>query len=111
MQLDGSESSPERVAQFLQTWLFFGMLHEILLISGRDVDLSLFIRYQGMDPVINTAPLRQQFGDMIDRGADRATAAHKELEMQKVFQAVENFCGRHMDTVSPTRWRITDVLS
>ncbi|KAI5837099.1 hypothetical protein DFP73DRAFT_326606 [Morchella snyderi] len=110
VRLDGSESSPERIAQFLQAWLFFGMLHEILLISGRDVDLNLFIRYQGMDPVITTAPLRQEFGDMIDRGADRATVAHKELEMKNVFRKVWTFFLTYLDTCSPTRWRITDVL-
>ncbi|KAI5839389.1 hypothetical protein DFP73DRAFT_634592 [Morchella snyderi] len=110
VRLDGTETPPERVARFLQTWLFFGMLHDILLISGVDVDLKIFIQYHGIDPFITTAPLRQLLADMLGRGEDRTRAAYKEFEMSKVFSAVQGFFHGFMDSVPPTQWRIRDVL-
>lgn len=98
------------IAAFLQAWLFFGMLHEVLLVSGVDVDLKTFVLDRGGEGVITTAPLRQHLADMIDRGRNRDTRARKEREMVEVFRQVDVVFRRFMDGVSPAVWRISTVL-
>jgi ankyrin repeat protein len=54
---DSVEKSPEEHASVLQAWLFFGMLTEVLGISGVEVKAEDFIREKGGRLLITTARL------------------------------------------------------
>ncbi|KAI5849911.1 hypothetical protein BZA05DRAFT_430663 [Tricharina praecox] len=107
-----SSSAAEKVA-FLQAWLFFGMLHEAFRIFEVPIDLEEFVvrPAEGSVQCITTFPARQYFGQCIDAGKrtiKSCVKAHEDLA--KLFKLVSGMISRYEDTVSPTSWRISDVL-
>ena len=52
--------STDDLNDFFQSWLFFGMVHEVLTVAGEDVDLSEFVRInEDGQQVITIIPLRR----------------------------------------------------
>ena len=50
---DGSRLTPEDLAPVLQAWLFFGLIIEVLKVSGVSVDIQDFIQREGSDIYIS----------------------------------------------------------
>ena len=54
---DRSRLSPETLAQVLQAWLFFGLMIEVLKVSGVSVNVQDFIQREGSDTYVTTTAL------------------------------------------------------
>jgi len=101
-------------ATFLQSWLFFGMIHEAFSILEVEVELDDFIiRRQGSCRLITTFPLRQYFAKCLERGKRRSQAsrniAHEKLA--KLLKAVDLNFVMFLDNQSPSAFRVSRVLS
>jgi hypothetical protein len=68
--------STDDLNEFFQSWLFFGMVYEVLTVAGEDVDLSEFVRINGDgQQVITTIPLRRYLTNWQTRAARRSDAS------------------------------------
>ena len=54
---DATELSPEAFAKMMQAWLFFGLLIEVLKVSGVVIDVEDFIEHKGQGKYITTKSL------------------------------------------------------
>ena len=54
---DGSRLTPKDLTPVLQAWLFFGLIIEVLKVSGVSVDIQEFIQREGSDIYVTTKAL------------------------------------------------------
>ncbi|KAF8241546.1 hypothetical protein K440DRAFT_624112 [Wilcoxina mikolae CBS 423.85] len=100
-------------AAFLQSWLFFGMLHQAFSILEVEIELDDFvIRHPGNCRSITTFPLRQYFGKCLERGRKRNQESRSiaNEQLAKLLKAVDRNFAMFMDTNSPSAFRVTRVL-
>ena len=57
LNADGSRLSSESLAEFVQVWLFFGLLIEVLKVSGISLDIKDFEQHEGEQTFITTKAL------------------------------------------------------
>jgi len=111
---DEVPSSAEKGA-FLQSWLFFGMMYEVLRLLDVEVDLEdCVVRNQdGTRRCITTYPLRKTFANCIQRGKTRSRIPRGDAltNIAKILRRVDSTIRRYSDTLSPRSWRLSDALS
>ena len=57
LNADGSRLSSDSLAEFVQGWLFFGLLIEVLKVSGVSVDIRDFEQHEGEETFVTTKAL------------------------------------------------------
>ena len=57
LNADTTKLSPEAFATIIQAWLFFGLLIEVLKVSGVVIDVEDFIEHEGQEKYITTKSL------------------------------------------------------
>jgi hypothetical protein len=114
---DGTKTTPSNAEKgaFIQAWLFFGMLYEAFSIFEVEIDLEEFIvrHADGSPRCITTFPCRKYFGKCIDAGGKRTITSRIEAhnDLAKLFKLVAWNIRRYEDTLAPTSWRMSEVLS
>ena len=63
LNADGSRLSSESLAEFVQLWLFFGLLVEVLKVSGVSVDIRDFEQHEGEETFVTTKALPRYFSE------------------------------------------------
>ncbi|KAG0130678.1 hypothetical protein HOY82DRAFT_561873 [Tuber indicum] len=115
-RIDGDEvpSSAEKGA-FLQSWLFFGMVYEVLRLLGVEVNLEdCVVRNQdGTRRCITTYPLREYFGNCLQRWKARRRVPREAVltDIAKILRRVDSTIRGYSDTLFSRTWRLSDALS
>jgi len=107
-------SSNAEKGAFMQSWLFFGMLHEAFRIFEVEINLEEFVvrHADGSPRCTNTFPAREYFGKCIDAGKRTIRSCIKAHEdLAKLLKLVAWNITRYEDTQSPTSWRLSEVMS
>lgn len=111
---DEVPSSAEKGA-FLQSWLFFGMMYEVLRLLDVETDLEdCAVRNQdGTRRCITTYPLRKYFANCIQHGKARSRISREDAltNIAKILKRVDSTIRRYSDTLSPRSWRLSEALS
>ncbi|CUS13589.1 unnamed protein product [Tuber aestivum] len=125
--IDFAESSgPQRINRdevpsaadkgaFLQSWLFFGMMYEVLRLLNVEVDLEDFVVRDGDGTrrCITTYPLRRYFADCTqrERAGSRIPGDSPLTDISKILRRVDSTIRRYSDTLSSGTWRLSEALS
>jgi len=92
----------------------FRDLHEAFQVLQVEIELDDFVvrHADGSPRCITTLPARQYFGQCLDPGRNGTIAscikAHEDLA--KLVKLVDWNIRRYVDTLSPTSWRMSEVL-
>lgn len=117
------EKGPVRIADqepliesptaLLQTWLYFGTLHEVLSIGGLDVDLQSFVEKFNGELVITSRPLKDYL-DQLARNAETVAEEECHRRQEQLRDCLGFIChvlGLHWDPmISSRRWSIIPCL-
>ncbi|KAG0638543.1 hypothetical protein HOY80DRAFT_1047420 [Tuber brumale] len=114
-RIDGDEVPSSAVkGAFLQSWLFFGMLYEVLRLLDVEVDLEdCVVRNQdGTKRCITTYQLRKYFEGCIQRGKapSRVPREAALTDIAKILRRVDSTIRAYSDTLSSRTWRLSDAL-
>ena len=104
-RLDGSASTPAEVAAFVQEWLFFGVLAEVLTIAGLSVNFNHFVRPATVEEsrysrlIVTTVALRYYIDKWEEIEKDVGVARRHECQslVVPILSIVENFFTTRLD--------------
>lgn len=117
------EKGPVRVADqepliksptaLLQTWLYFGTLHEVLSVGGLDVDVQSFVDTFDGELVINSRPLKGYL-DQLAQYAETVVEEECQRRQERVRDCLHctgTILDLHWDPIiSSRRWNIVPCL-
>jgi hypothetical protein len=75
-----NEDSIQATLGFIQSWLYFGMLSEVLKVFGLQVDISQFKRWKNGARIITTACLRDYIVKW-SKQSEAGSNTHSRLEL------------------------------
>ena len=106
LRSDQEDQSPETVNAFLQAWLFFGLLHDVLWIAGVKVRPEEFLEGNGDHHIVTTASLPQYLKEWATREGDQSLSVRKckQSQVAEMLFKVNNFFVRFVDYPRPDKW-------
>ena len=98
---------PAKVAALLQTWLFFGLLHNILELAGVNVDLEEFAQWTGDQHLVSTLSLQKYLDQWLSRESDPnpTTRTQRQRLLVPIFSEINHFFIDFLD--HPREWRFS----
>lgn len=97
----------------LQTWLYFGTLHEVLSIGGLDINLQSFVETVDDELVVTTRPLSGHL-DQLAQHAETMAEEEFQRRQERVrdcLRFISNVLDLHWDPMfSSRRWSILPCL-
>ena len=97
----------------LQTWLYFGTLHEVLSIGGLDVNMQSFVETVDDELVVTTRPLRGHL-DQLAQHAETMAEEEFQRRQERVrdcLRFISHVLDLHWDPMfSSRRWSILSCL-
>ena len=104
---EGVPPPPEEVAAFLQVWLFFGLLHDVLKLGGVEVDLDECSRWEGDRRLVSTLCLRKYLDEWASREGNLSpvTKLQRQRMVVPLLKEVNNFFVDYFDW--PRGWRLS----
>ena len=113
IQTDGIESAIQSPGALLQTWLYFGVMYDVLLIGGLRFDMQDFVHAADSEVIVSSHPLIGH----IDRLADCADTLPSEERQRRqklvrdCLKIVMGILELHWDApYSFSRWEISAFL-
>ena len=114
VRMDENKRLIESPAALLRSWLYFGMLYDVLQIGGLDFDLRDFEQSIDGESFVTAAPLREYL-DGLARGPEgaRQEICHQRQELVRdCLKVVLGISELHWDAPFQFgRWTISSVLS
>lgn len=89
---DKSESVIQDPGALLQTWLYFGMLHDVLSISGLQFDTENFVHSIDGEPAVTSLPLRGYL-DRIAEAAEGMQIEERQRRQERVRECTRTVFG------------------
>src|SRR5947207_3987519 len=104
-RLDGSATTPAEISAFIQEWLFFGVLADVLEVAGLRVNFHHFLRpatgeeTQCSHFVVTTSALRHYIDkwEELERDADTSRRRERQTLLLPVLTLVEKFFRDYLD--------------
>lgn len=97
----------------LQTWLYFGTLHEVLSIGGLDVNMQSFVETVDDESVVTSRPLRGYL-DQLAQYAETMAEEEYQRRQERVrdcLRVISHVLDLHWDPMfSSRRWSILPCL-
>ena len=89
LNTDGSRLTPEALAPLLQAWLFFGLLVEVLKVSGVSADIHEFVQREGSDIYVITKALPKylsqwEYNESLLSNTDRKKHFQRQQKMMEM---------------------------
>ena len=98
----------------LQTWLYFGVLHDVLLIGGLHFNMQDFVHSVNGEQAVTSLPLRGYL-DQLAQNAGRLPSEECQRRQERVrncLKTVFGFLELHWEaSYSFNRWQISSFLS
>jgi hypothetical protein len=118
---DGTIPTTSELAAFLQEWLFFGVLSDVLRIADLNVKFEHFVRpstlkekesYEDSKLVVSTVALRHYIDvwQGLEKNADVTRCRDSQSQVLPVLSVVENFFRNHFDYARPPMDLDIDLL-
>lgn len=118
---DGVIPTAPEIAAFLQEWLFFGVLSDVLRIANLHVKFEHFVcpstlkekeRFEDSKLVVSTVALRHYIDvwQSLEKNADVTRCRHSQSQVLPVLSVVENFFRNHFDYARPPMDLDRDLL-
>lgn len=107
------ESSPSSPAAFLQSWLFFGMLHDVFRAVEIDLNARDFVLEQDGEPIITTKPLKNYIDQWAKVDEERSPEVRRihQGQLHQCLLIITNFFSSYLDSPKPGAWSVLSTLN
>lgn len=113
VQLTEREPSPTSPAAFLQSWLFFGMLHDAFRAVEIDLNTKDFVLEQDGESIITTKPLKNYIDQWAKCDEERSSEARQshQNQLRQCLLVITTFFSSYLDSPKPKAWSVLSTLN